>query len=167
MFTFTKLFATMYSKKRKTVSSIYGSQLHQCWTHKRFLQLKSIAVSLTHTWHKIGPKSILGRQTKTTACLKQSTLGICIRTSISLQCKLLSKELWICFANERIPINPWNLIVHGLYFLVTTFFQSGIFIVCSGSQSTLVKSNGKIANGPKLKVSDPCECILFNGSLVQ
>ena len=126
MFTFTKLFATMHSKKRKTVSSIYGSQLHQCWTHKRFLQLKSIAVSLTHTWHKIGPKSVLGRQTKTTACLKQSTLGICIRTSISLQCKLLSKEHWICFANERIPINPWNLIVHGLYFLATTFFQSGI-----------------------------------------
>ena len=26
MFTFTKLFATMHSKKRKTVSNIYGSQ---------------------------------------------------------------------------------------------------------------------------------------------
>ena len=50
IFTFTKLFATMHSKKRKTVSSIYGSQLHQCWTHKRFLQLKSVAISLTHTW---------------------------------------------------------------------------------------------------------------------
>ena len=34
MFTFTKLLATMHSKKRKTVFSIYGSQLHQCWTHK-------------------------------------------------------------------------------------------------------------------------------------
>ena len=44
MFTFTKLFAMLHFKKRKTVSSIYGSQLHQCWTHKRFLQLKSEAI---------------------------------------------------------------------------------------------------------------------------
>ena len=52
---------------------------------------------------------------KTTAFLNYSTLGICIHTSILWQCKLLSKELWICFANEHIiPVNPWNLIVHGL-----------------------------------------------------
>ena len=76
--------------------------------------------------HKIGPKSVLGRQKKTTACLKQSTRGICIRTSISWQCKLLSKELWICFANERIPINPWNLIVHGLYIVL---FSNNIFSI--------------------------------------
>ena len=84
-----------------------------------------VAWKVSH--HKIGSKSVLGRQKKTTACLNQSTLGICIRTSISWQCKLLSKELWICFANERIPINAWNLIVHGLYFLATSFFQSGIY----------------------------------------
>ena len=71
-------------------------------------------------------KAFFEDKKKTPVCLQQSTLGICICTSISWQCKLLSKELWICFANERIPINPWNLIVHGLYFFATTFFQSGI-----------------------------------------
>ena len=47
--------------------------------------------------------------------------------NVKRQCKLLSKELWICFANEHIPINTWGLIIHGLYFWATTFFQSGIF----------------------------------------
>ena len=31
--------------------------------------------------HKIGPESFLGRHKKTMALLKQSTLGICVRTS--------------------------------------------------------------------------------------
>ena len=85
MFTFTKLFTTMHPKKCKTVSSICGSQLHQCWTHKisTVKERSHIAIKRTLENHKIGPKSILGRQKKTTASLKQSTLGICIRTSIS------------------------------------------------------------------------------------
>ena len=59
--------------------------------------------------------------------LTQRTLGIYIRTSSSQQCKLLSKDFLICLVNERIPINPLILIAHGLYFLATTFFQSGIY----------------------------------------
>ena len=100
-----------------------SSHLHLSWKayHKRTLEN-----------HKIGHKKLYWKTKKTTtttltACLAESTLGICIRTSISWQCKLLSKELWICFANEHIPINTWGIIIHGLYFWATTFFQSGIF----------------------------------------
>ena len=68
--------------------------------HIRFLQLK-----------KIGPKSVLERQKKTTACLKQSTLGICIRTSISWQCKLLSKELWMTYTHKSLkPHRLWLIL---------------------------------------------------------
>ena len=55
------------------------------------------------------------------ACLAESTLGICIRTSISWQCKPWSKDLWICFANKHtcIPINTWGLAHHSWFILLS------------------------------------------------
>ena len=39
-----------------------------------------------------------------------------IRARSTWSCKLFKKELYIFNANERLPKNPWSLIVHGLYF---------------------------------------------------
>ena len=61
---------------------------------------------------------------KTMACLKQSTLGICIHTSISWQCKVLSKELWICFANEHNYYTHKSLKPHHSWFIL---FSDNIF----------------------------------------
>ena len=46
-FTLSKLFSTIHSNKDQTVSSYLGDNL--CGKHQRSLQLKSIAISLTHT----------------------------------------------------------------------------------------------------------------------
>ena len=74
-----KLLVTMHPKKVKRFPDFVaiGSQLHLCWKayHKRTLEN-----------HKTGHKNFLGRQKNTTAltaCLAESSLGTCIRTSIS------------------------------------------------------------------------------------
>ena len=71
------LFTTMYSKKGLMVPSSFLAdklpQLHLYRAYQRSLDLKIII--------KTGPESFLGRHKKTTAFLKQDTLGICIHTS--------------------------------------------------------------------------------------
>ena len=53
MSTLLKLFSTMHFKKRQMVSSFSG-ETHNFTSaghnYKRFLQLKSVAILLTHTW---------------------------------------------------------------------------------------------------------------------
>ena len=86
-----------------------SSQLHLCRAHQRSLRQCSY-ITNTHLKiiYKIGPKNFLGRPHKnTTACLKQSTQGICIYARSSWQCKLVMKHnnncccvltiLWVCF----------------------------------------------------------------------
>ena len=46
---------------------------------------------------RIGPKGFLGGQKKTTAWLKQSTLGVSVSTSSLWQCKILLKEFLFAF----------------------------------------------------------------------
>ena len=120
----------MYFKKRQTfsvVKAIRSHWLYLFWTHERCLQLKShIANDIEN--HKIGLENFLGRQIKDngiplTKCFRD------LRTSRDISWRasrdnvnFFSKELWICFANERIPKNPWSFIVHDFY-----FFQSGMY----------------------------------------
>ena len=44
---------------------------------------------------------------------------VIIRVTLTLQEK---KILWICYADKRLPVNPWSLIVDDLTFLAGTVF---------------------------------------------
>ena len=73
-FTISVLLTMMYYKRGQMVPSFLADK-------PTTSPVQGTSEIFTLENHKIGPESFLGRHKKTMAFLKQSTLGICVRTS--------------------------------------------------------------------------------------